>query len=458
MSTPITFSGFNNIDFNQVLNAVMAQASQPLNLLQTQQNTLNSQNSAFTTFAGKLGALETASDALKSQDSLAVLTASSSDSGVGVTTTSGTTTGTYTVAVSSLARAQVLASTSTYSATDDVVATGGTLTLTSGGNSVDVTLSGSTTLQGLADAINGTDGSPVTASVVQTSPGTYSLVLNGNDTGTDNAFTVASTLSGGAGLTFTDTDSNGIYGDSAADNAQTAANASLTVNNVAIESASNTVTDAVPGVSLSLHSAGTTAVVQVSRDSTQAKALVNTVISAYNDLASFLSSQSTAAASGKASIARDPLVTGFKNAIRSTLQGDYSSTGSVFARLAEVGVGFDSTGKMVLDDSTFDTVIASHAQDVQTLFSSTAGDGGAFGALSDLVNTYTESGGLVADAQQRITDQVSAMSKRLDDMQAQLDLQRATLQQQYTAADLAMTQLNGQASSLTQLDGQYRLF
>ena len=37
MSSPITFSGFNNIDFNSVLNALMTQASQPLTALQTRQ-------------------------------------------------------------------------------------------------------------------------------------------------------------------------------------------------------------------------------------------------------------------------------------------------------------------------------------------------------------------------------------------------------------------------------------
>jgi flagellar hook-associated protein 2 len=458
VGSPITFSGFNQIDFNAVLNAVMAQASQPLNLLQSQQNTLKTQNTQFGTLAGKLGTLQSALDTLKGDDSLAVLKATSSDTGVGVATTAGTVTGTYDVTVSQLARAQVLASTTTYSSPDDVVATSGTLTITSGGTPVDVTLGGSTTLQGLADAITGADGSPVSASVVQTAPGTYQLVLTGNDTGADHAFTVASTLTGGSGLTFTDTDANGVSGDSAADNTQTAVNAQLTVNNLAVESASNVVTDVVPGVALTLNEASTTAVVQVTRDSAQAKALVNKVISAYNDVVSFLSDQQNAAAAGRDNIARDPLVSGFKNAIRAAMQDDYSSTGSIFARLAEVGVGFDSTGKLTLDDEAFDNTIASHASDVQTLFSGPSGDAGAFGALADLVDSYTASGGLIADTRQRLTDQTDAMSKRLDDMQAQLDLQRATLQKEYTAADLAMTQLNGQASTLTSLSDQYRLF
>ena len=51
MGSPITFSGFNSIDFNQILNAVMAQERAPLNRLETQKRTLESQNSAFATLA-----------------------------------------------------------------------------------------------------------------------------------------------------------------------------------------------------------------------------------------------------------------------------------------------------------------------------------------------------------------------------------------------------------------------
>ena len=99
MGSPITFSGFNSIDFNMILNAVMAQERTPINRLETQQKTLETQNTAFGTLAGKLGSLETAVENLKAKDSLAFLTATSSDSGVGVSTTSGTVTGTYDIVV-----------------------------------------------------------------------------------------------------------------------------------------------------------------------------------------------------------------------------------------------------------------------------------------------------------------------------------------------------------------------
>ena len=90
MGSPITFSGFNSIDFTQILNMVMQQERQPLTAMETRKTTLETQSTTFGTLLSKITALETAVKELGAEDSLASVTASSSDAGVGVTTTSGT--------------------------------------------------------------------------------------------------------------------------------------------------------------------------------------------------------------------------------------------------------------------------------------------------------------------------------------------------------------------------------
>lgn len=460
MSSPISFSGFNNIDFNSILESVMAQERQPFNRLQAQKTTLETQSTHFGTLAGKLGALNTAVDALRDTDSLALVTATSSDTGVGVSATSGTVAGSYAVVVSELARPQVLTSTSTYTALTDVAATAGGITFTPAvGAAVTVTLSGSTTIQGLANAINAETTAPVTAAVVQTSPGVYKLVLTSKETGTDNAFTVTKTLSGGGGVTFTDTDTDGTYGDTAADNTQTALNASLTVNGLTVSSLSNTIEDVVPGVTLTLKTKdpATTVTIGVTRDLAGAKTAVNKFITAYNDLVTFSKDQALAAVAGKASIARDPVLQGLRSAVGDALRDDYATGGTLDA-LGKVGIGFDTNGKLTLDGDAFETALTDSVTDVQGLFSGTDGTGGAFGTLDSLITEYTQAGGLLASAKDRISLQVSAISNRLNSLEAQLAVRRQSLQQQYTAADLAMTRLKSQSSSLSSLGGQYRLF
>lgn len=447
MGSPITFSGFNSIDFNQILNAVMQQERVPYNRLQTQKTTLETQNSQFGTLAGKLTTFETAVDALKVQDSLAFLSATSTDTGVGVSTTTGTVTGTYDVAVTELARAQVKTSTTTYGSVADVAATGGSLTLTptNGDPATVVTISASTSLQGLADAINAKTDSPASASIVQTSPGVYQLMLAARETGTDNTFTVTSGLTGGPALTFAGVDT------------QTALDAELTVNGLPVTSSSNTLTDVVSGVTLTLTKKDVAATVTVARDLTKAKDAITKFINSYNDIVTFAKDQASAAAGGKASIGRDPLLKGLRDALRSAAMDEYTTGGS-FERLAAIGIGFDMTGKMILDSEVFDDAIAAAPADVQTLISGASGEGQAFGAISTLLDDYTKAGGLVALIRERITDQVSTLSTRLDTLDSQLAVRRIALQQQYTAADLAMTRLKSQSASLSSASGGYRLF
>lgn len=460
MGSPITFSGVNGIDFSQILNAVMTQEAQPLTALQTQKSTLQSQSTIFGTLATKLSAFQTAVETLSAEDSLASLSATSSDAGVGVSTTSGTVPGTYQVVVSELARAQVLSSATTYGGLDAVAATGGTLQISAAaGSPVSFNITQSTTLAELAATINAKADSPVSAAAVQTSTGVYRLVLTSKETGTDNAFTVTSTLSGGTGVGFTDTDGDGIYGDTAADNVQNALDAAFTVNNLPVTSASNTVTGVIPGVTLTLKKKdpATTATVDVSRDASASKNKIKAFISAFNDIMTFSKDQVSAATAGKASIGRDPLLRSLREQLRSTVQGDYAS-GSSFSKLGMVGIGFDMTGKMILDEKVFDTSIAASPAEVQGLFSGSGGVSGAFSALKTLTTSYTQAGGLVASAKDRITSQVSALVGRMDRFAAQLEVRRAALQREYTAADMAMSQMKADGNALSGMGSQYRLF
>lgn len=461
MGSQITFSGFNNIDFNQILNAVMAQEQQPYLNLKAQKTAIQAQTTAFSTLATRLGTVETAASDLAKPGSLNVLRAVSSDpAAVGVSTTTGSLAGTYDVVVSELAHAQVTASTSTYSATDAVVATGGTLSLLAATRPpVAIVVTSAMTLEDVAAAINANADAPVTASVVQAAPGSYRLVLTGRSTGSAHAFTITSTLTGGEGLAFTDTDLDGTFGDSDPDNAVKASNAELTVNNVAIVSATNTVEGAIPGVSLTLSrkDPATTIGVTVSRDATAAASAIKSFVTAYNDLLKFIADQNTAASGGSTtSIGRDGLVRSLRSGIRSELMAEHAS--GTYKALPEVGLGFARDGTLALDETVLAAAIAANPDEIQTLFSGQTGGGGAFGALKTMIASYTGTGGLLSSVKTRLDQQVASMSSRLDRMEAQLALRRTALQIEYAAADSLMTQLTGQSSSLNSLGGQYRLF
>jgi flagellar hook-associated protein 2 len=452
----VTLSGFNNIDFSAILEAVMVQERQPFTALGTKKSALQQQNTQLGALAGKLSSLQSAAEKLSSPESLNVLSATSSDPAtVGVSTSSGSMAGVYDVVVTQRAKAQVTASTSTHGA-DDVVTTGGTLSLLVGSNPpVNIVASGSLTLRQLADQINDADAG-VQASVVQVTPGNYRLVLTATDTGTENAFTFTSTM--GSSLTFGGAD--GTYGQVGDGNAVNAADAQVTVNNVATTSSSNTLTDVVPGISLTLNAedAAKTVRVTVSRDAAALKGQVEDFAKAYNDLVKWVNEQRTAALEGKTNVSREAVVRGLHADLRAAILGEHGD--GTLKRLGAVGIGFDRAGLMKIDDSVFDDAVNADPAAIQELFAG-ASDGttdGAFDDLSDIVGSYADAGGLLKKAQTRLDDQVKNISGRMDVLDAQLTIRRNALQAEFTAADQAMSRLNSQVNSLTSLNNQYRLF
>jgi flagellar hook-associated protein 2 len=454
LSSPITFSGFNNIDFNMVLTSLMQQASQPLTLLESRQKALESQVKTFDTLKGRLVALETAADRLGDMSSVSTMQATATDeTAVSVSASSGATAGHYDIVVTELARAQVTASTSTTpDATTTVVATGGSLVI----NGVTVSVAGDTTLQQLADAINDTDGIGVTAAVIRTGTTTYRLALTSTNTGTANAFTITSTLSGGGGVSFGDFNGNGVSGDSAEDNAVSASDAAILVNNIAATHDSNTFEEVVPGLTVTVlkKDAGATIGIDVTPDATALEDRVRDFVTAYNDLIKFLDAQRSAASSGdEASIGREPLLRQLRNGLRVELAGAHG-TGSV-TRLAEVGIEFTQSGTIELDETALADAVASDGDGVRALL---AGTGGVFPAVESLLDEYGSSTGFIATVQERLNAQIDSMDRQVQNMQARLAVQRESLLRQFIEADRIMSRLRDQSGSLASLGSGFGSF
>lgn len=441
MSSGITFSGANGIDWNTILTAVMTQEALPLATLQTQQAALETKSTAFATLATKLGTLGTASEALMEESAFGGRSVTTTDSSrVTASAGTGSYAGIYDVVVSELARAQVTASTLDYAATDAVTTAG---TIIVGG--VTVTVADGLTLEGLADAINNashpdTDHVDVTASIVSPSSGRYQLVLTGTNTGADNTFTAVNGAIGGASLTFT--------------NKMTATNALFTVNNVTVSSSTNTVEGAIPGTTLTLLKKDplTTVTVSITKNNETTQAKIQAFIDAYNSLTAYAQQQTSASTD----LGRDSMLRQLRNDLRSMIGGQDGTGG--YTSLAEVGVEFDRSGTLSLNSTLFNDAMSSSAVDVQRLFIGGGDTSGVFKSMADTIDQYTQADGLIANTRDRISEQVTALDGRLLAMENRLALRRAALQREYIATDQLMGQLTSQGSSLSSLANQYSLF
>jgi len=449
VGSPITFSGANGIDFNLILTTIMRQESQPLEALQSRQAALQSRANTFGVLTSRAVALQQAAAALSDASQLSGFVAStSSASALTASASSSAIPGRYEIVVNELARAQVTASTTAASDPDAIVASGGTITI--GG--VTVTLAGATTLRQLADAINASSDPPARASVVQSGPSSYRLVVTANTTGQANAFTITNNLTGGSGIAFGDADGDGTSGDSSADNAVQASDASLLVNNIPITSTTNTISSAVPGVTITAfqQNPGTAIVVDVATDSAGVTTKIQNFVKAYNDFAAFVTEQGASAARGdQTSIGRDPLLRQIKDQVRASLASQYA-TGGALSALSQAGIEFTRTGTLALNEATLASALASGTADLERLFAGSTGTPGAFAALDTQIDAFTRADGLIPGARKLMTDQASRLTASIATMQDRLAIRRASLQREFIAADQAMSQLQSQSGSLAQ--------
>jgi flagellar hook-associated protein 2 len=275
----------------------------------TQLTTLTGEDTAFTSIGTDLSALNTALTSLTDfQGVLASKEGSSSNPNVLSLTSSGTTAvaGSHTVVVNALASTASYYSAPVASASDVLT---GSFTVTFGSTSYSIAAgSGGESLTALANTINSADAG-VTASLVNGTSGAE-LTIVSNTSGQAGNFTIAGTL--------TDT-SNGNATIKLNNVGQTGADASLTVDNIAVTSGSNTVTNAIQGVTFQLLSTSTAPVqVEITNNNTSVESAVGAFVTAYNTVYSDLNTQEGNNSSGNP----EPL---FGNPAIATLQETLAS-------------------------------------------------------------------------------------------------------------------------------------
>ena len=449
MATGISFSGFNGIDFSVIVNAVMAQERQPLTALQTQQTALKTRTDQLQTLATRLGAVESASRALSSAVGLSAFAATSSEaSTIAASAGAGAQEGRYEVEVTSLARAQVTVSGIVADPTAEV-ASGGSLRI--GGT--DVTLSGSTSLNGLASAINARTDLGVRATVIQSGSSAYRLILTATQTGTTGAFTLEDLTSGGSGLGFIDTDGDGTVGDTAADNAAVAQNADLRINNVPVSSSSNTVT-AIPGVTLQLQKVTASPVtVDIAADPASARTKMQSLVTAYNELVDFMAAQVASAQRNEAaSLGREPVLRQARTMLRTLLQSP-QATSTVYTSASQVGLEFTSGGKLQLDTAAFDRAVTTNPGEVQQLFRGNGTTTGVFTQVARGLEAFTDGTGVIKTLRSTLTDRSTRLSRQIVTLEGRLNQRRLALQQEFTAAEQAMSRLQSQSGAIANFKG-----
>jgi len=299
------------------------------------------------------------------------------------------------------------------------------------------------TLTEIAAEVNDVDG--LTAYVMNTGDATspYRLVIQGDDRGSDYS------------IDFSGSDppvSAGLGFDTSANQTVAAASAALTINGVAVTSDTNTVTDAIPGMTLTITGTTTDAVtVDVSSDPEAIEEKVQAFVDAYNDVANFISTNSIydtdegirGAFVGEAGVRR------VTQGMATVVTTEYGDLGQDYDSLGLIGIETTSTGQMEIDSDVFQAILLAEPDQVADLFTS---DDGFIAAMKDQLDVYTDpTEGSLSVRQESIEGRISDLNDDIEAMTERMDRMEERLRKQFTSMETTMGQLQGTQAFITNM-------
>lgn len=362
----------SGIDWDNIVTQLISVEHKPVDLVTNKKTSYENQLSAWQSMSTKLSALKTAVDNLKDEAAFSLFTPSLTTNSstvkgsdiITVTTDSAAAKGTFTVKVNAIAQAEKQSS-ATFASATTALGEGfaGDMTI----NGKTLTVSATDTLTSLAAKVNqlntGTNKTGVTATIVKYAASDYRLIFTADNTGV-----------GKMALENQNIDN---YSQLVSQTIVAGANASFTIDGEEITSDSNTVSDAISGVTFNLLKADpdTEVTVRIDRDVNAIKNLIGNFVTAYNDVASYISSQTaydtTTQKTGGVLFADGTLLS-VKNQLTSLLVTSVWGMEPAFSTLGLVGISVDKNGQLSINDEVLTNYLTTNLDDITALFSTQA--------------------------------------------------------------------------------------
>lgn len=404
----------SSLDVASIVSQLMEIEKKPLTKLETKISLSEVKISALGQFQGKLSALKSALNDLQTPSNFSALQAQLSRTGVATATLASTAqAGSYQLEVSSLARPGIW-NVSGFTTETDALAW--------------YNATGQSTLRSQAEA-----------TVLRTGTNAYVLSLKAKSSGTSADFTVDSATLG-AGQTAT--------------RYQTATNAEFNLNGVTFTRASNTVSDALTGVTLDLQATnvGQAVTLNVAQAELSARPQIEALVKAYNELQGFYASQTQASAdaASRGVLNSDFAVSTAMRQILSSLMAPLTGlTGNALSGQTDMtllGIKLQDNGQLVLDERLLNA-----STQLQSRLASGIRFGYDSGSGQDLVSrigAMLEVGGLLKsriDTEKTVQKDLSTRKSTLEDKLATI---QARYTAQYAALDALLYKLNSTSESL----------
>ena len=462
----------SGLDVSAIVTSLMAVEKRPLTKLQATATTMQTKLSAFGQMQSFMSTFRDAAAQLQKADSYSVTSSSSTDATqVGVASTIKAIPGSYAVSVTSLSSTQSAVSASgQFSASTDVVGTGsitlsmgtwstGQTSFTAKPGTADVVIpigASENTLADIRDKINAANAG-VSATIVTDATGSR-LALQSSATGAANGFRVRVTDDD-----TNNTDALGLSrlafdppsGASGMALTQSATNTKASINGIAVETADNTLTNVVDGMTFNLFKVTTSPVtVTVARNIDSVKALVTGFVASYNALSSFLSSATQYDSSTKtgALLQGDATTTGLQNQLRSMIsQGGTAS--ATFGSLSSIGLEFQKDGRLKVNDTKLTAATANLPELTAAMgrvdLANPANNGFAK-KISSWADRLLGTDGSLTGKTRSIQLQIASNQKDQNNFSDRLTATEARIRAQYSALDTTMSKANALSKYVNQ--------
>lgn len=333
---------------------------------------------------------------------------------------------------------------------------GGTLTVKLGAADpgVDVVIGPDASLGDIRDALNlQLKDTGITANLV-TNPndGKTRLVMSSSNTGAgkdvqiEAAGDLASLAIGTGTLDSADPASSGVL--------EASGNAKFSIDGLALESASNEVTGAIPDVTFNLLVADqgkTTTTVTVDHDRTGVTESIKAFVEAYNKLISTSNSLTkvTPGAEGSApttgGLVGDATVRQLLGGVRSELANPASQ--EAVRVLADLGITTQKDGTLKIDDAKLETALKDNFDAVGAFFT---GADGLMSRVDKRIESFIQTGGLIEQRMKSLESTLSGIDKQKETLGRRIEQLQTRLFAQFNAMDSLVAQLTQTSQRLTQ--------
>ena len=447
-SGTITFSGLaTGIDTSSIVEQLMSLERAPQNILVNQKTVLEGKVEQYNKLSTLLKSFQSLMAGMNTSSTFSAKTVAVADSSVATATATGAAfAGNHILRVTSLASSQTLVSQSStnsgYASDTESNFGTGTITIsdtTGGADDVVITIdSTNNSLQGIANAINESDAN-VTASVVNDGSGTpYRLAIMGKDT---NTYSLTAGLTGGT------------YDTPTFEEKIAASQAVFQLDGIDMTRTTNTVANAIPGVTLTLQgtNASSQTLVTIGNDTSAVTSKINEFIDKYNEVMELINENTSYDAStGEAgTLFGDATIRTVLDTLRDLLTTQVAGTDGSYASLAEIGISSDAkTGLISVDSSILSNALSNDFNGVVSLFTRNTGTYGLdlnqygiaeqFNKQIDALTHYysgASNSGIVSTRIHGLNDNISDIEDRIAAMEVRLIAMEKRMNEQFTALE-----------------------